>query len=83
MSAEVYLTHRLIKVKLVAAVLLFLHLVKFELCDTGLISVLKDTMKALSGSRDSLRYLLINLDQMKSLDKSADNNIKHGILKDS
>jgi hypothetical protein len=82
-SAEVCLTHRPIKVKLVAAVLLFLHLVKLELCDTGLVGVFKDAIEALFGSRDSLRYLLTDLDRMKPLDKSADGGAEHGILEDS
>jgi hypothetical protein len=82
-SAEVYLTHRLIKVKLVTAVLLFLHLIKLKLCDTGLVSVFEDAIEALSGSRDSLRCLLTDLDRMKPLDKSADSGAKHGILEDS
>jgi hypothetical protein len=82
-SAEVYLIYRLIKVKLVAAVLLFLYLVKLELCDTGLVSVFKDAIEALSGSRDSLRYLLTDLDQIKPLNKSADSGAKYSIFEDS
>jgi hypothetical protein len=83
MSIKVYLTYRPIKVKLVTAVLLFLHLIKLELCDTGLVNVFKDTIEALSGSRDSLHYLLTDLDRIKPLDKSADSDAEHGILKDN
>jgi hypothetical protein len=61
-------------------VLLFLHLIKLELCDTGLVSVFKDAVEALSDSRDSLRYLLTDLDRMKPLDKSADSGAEHNIL---
>jgi hypothetical protein len=65
------------------AVLLFLYLVKLELCDIGLVSVFKDAIKALSSSRDSLRYLLTDLDRIKPLDKSADGGAKYSILKDN
>jgi hypothetical protein len=83
MSAEVYLIYRLIKVKLIIAVLLFLYLIKLKLCDIGLINVFKDIIEALSGSRDFLYYLLIDLDQMKPLDKSADSDTEYSILKDN
>jgi hypothetical protein len=49
----------------------------------SLVSVFKDTIEALSGSRDSLRYLLTDFDQMKPLDKSVNDNTKNDILKDS
>jgi hypothetical protein len=49
----------------------------------SLISVFKDVIKALSNSRNSLHYLLMNLDRMKLLDKSVDSSAKYSILKDN
>jgi hypothetical protein len=64
-------------------VLLFLYLVKLELYDIDLVSVFKDAIEAFSDSRNSFRYLLIDLDQIKPLDKNADNSVKYSILENS